>query len=172
MKPSGYRLLLPLALLASAATAGNNPGAHEHGHAELSFAVDGDRVEVLFVSPAYNIVGFEHSARTEDQRQALAEANTWFSGTALIDTTGGTCTVIRSDVHHSGQDHDPGSSGHSGFDVTQTLECPGAGDANALTTPLTARFERLEHLDVQWAGAASQGAMRLEHGEQAIELQR
>ncbi|MFO7528229.1 MAG: DUF2796 domain-containing protein [Marinobacter sp.] len=179
MKRSGYQLLLlPLTLLASAATSSENPGAHQHGHAELSFAVDGNQLEVMFVSPAYNVVGFEHEARTEAQNQALKEANDWFAGTPLIDTPDSTCAVIGSDVHHSGQAHEgkedergDHGGGHSVFEVTQTLACPGVQDADTLTTPLTTRLERLEHLDVQWAGAMAQGALRLEHGEQAIELQ-
>jgi len=182
MKPSGYRLLLlPLALLAgtSTATASENPDAHQHGHAELSFAVDGIKVEVMFVSPAYNVVGFEHEARTETQSRALKEAQAWFAGTPLINTPDNTCTVISSDVHHSGREHEHerGEDGHgnhgtshSAYEVIQTLECTSVQDATTLTTPLTAHFERLEHLDVQWAGAMSQGATRLDHGEQAIEL--
>ncbi|MGF2734144.1 ZrgA family zinc uptake protein [Marinobacter sp. DUT-1] len=180
MKRPGYRLLLlPLTLLAAAATSGENPGAHQHGHAELSFAVDGSKVEVMFASPAYNVVGFEHEVRTEAQSQALNEANDWFAGTPLINTPDGTCSVISSDVHHSGQeqehegredDHGDHGGGHSAFEVIQTLECPGVQDASTLTTPLTTRFERLEHLQAQWAGATSQGATRLEHGERTIEL--
>ncbi len=182
MKRSGNRfLLLPLSLLAGAAISAENPGAHQHGHAELSFAVDGNRVEVMFVSPAYNVVGFEHEARTEDQTRALKEANDWFAGTPLIDTPDNTCTVVSSDVHHTGQHHHHGhegeehgdhGDGHSAFEVTQTLECSGMQDASRLTTPLTTRFERLEHLDVEWAGGMSQGATRLKHGEAGIELGR
>lgn len=182
MKRSGPRLLLlPLALVTAATTAGENPGAHQHGHAELSFAVDGNKVEVMFASPAYNLVGFEHEARTESQTQALEGANAWFATTPLINTPDNTCTVISSDVHHSGQAHEQEGgenghgdhgSGHSAFEVIQTLECTGVQDATVLSTPLTEHFERLEHLDVQWAGSASQGATRLGHGEDSIELQR
>lgn len=180
MNRFGYRLLLlPLSFFAGAAAASENPGAHQHGHAELSFAVEGNQVEVMFFSPVYNVVGFEHEARTEAQTRALKEANDWFAGTPLIDTPDSTCTVISSEVHHNGQeqhhegnehDHGDHGGGHSAYDVIQTLACPGVQDASTLTTPLTTRLERLEHLDVQWAGAMAQGATRLEHGEQAIEL--
>lgn len=180
MKRSGYRwLLLPLSLLAGTVTASENPGAHQHGHAGLSFAVGGNKVEVMFVSPAYNVVGFEHEARTEAQARALKEANDWFTGTPFINTPDSTCTLISSEVHHSGQEqeqhlegneHEDHGGGHSAYEVIQRLECPGVQDATTLSTPLTTRLERLEHLDVQWAGAMAQGATRLEHGEQAIEL--
>lgn len=182
MKRSGSRLLfLPLALITAAASASDNPDAHQHGHAELSFAIEGNKVEVMFVSPAYNVVGFEHEARTEPQTQALEEANAWFAGTPLINTSESTCIVISSDVHHSGQErehegdedgHGDHGGGHSAFEVIQTLECPGVQATSNLTTPLTTRLERLEHLDVQWAGGVSQGATRLDHGESRIELQR
>lgn len=39
-------------------------GAHEHGIASLDVTVDGNKVDIDLHSPAVNIIGFEHSART------------------------------------------------------------------------------------------------------------
>ncbi|MCG7198332.1 DUF2796 domain-containing protein [Marinobacter pelagius] len=177
MKRTGLPLpILSLFLLAGAAVSGENPGAHQHGHAELSFAIDGDRVELMFSSPAYNVVGFEHEARTEPQTRALREASEWLARTSLLNTPDNTCTVIKADVHNSGrqhkEEHGNDGEGHSAFEVVQTLDCPGIQSTKTLTTPLTGQLERLEHLDVQWAGATSQGATRLERGEGTIELRR
>ena len=79
------RYVMPLmtVALASAAlaplTAGaaNNPSAHQHGHAELQVAIDGNTADVFVRSPAYNLLGFEHEPRTEQQHQQLADLEPW-----------------------------------------------------------------------------------------------
>lgn len=54
--------------LAPMALAADNPGAHEHGHARLQMAVEENRIDLMLNSPAYNLAGFEHGARTEAEK--------------------------------------------------------------------------------------------------------
>lgn len=49
-------------------------GAHVHGVAQLSIAQDGDTLEMEFVSPAMNIVGFEHRPADNAELDAMASA--------------------------------------------------------------------------------------------------
>lgn len=49
-------------------------GAHEHGVAHLNVAIEGDNLYIELISPAANIVGFEHHPRTEKQKTAVREA--------------------------------------------------------------------------------------------------
>lgn len=42
-------------------------GAHEHGAAKLLIAQEGEHVEIILETPAYNIIGFEHMPSTEEQ---------------------------------------------------------------------------------------------------------
>jgi hypothetical protein len=55
-------------------------GAHEHGAAKLLIAQEGEHVEIILETPAYNIIGFEHMPSTDEQldvahhaRHSLAE---------------------------------------------------------------------------------------------------
>ena len=48
--------------------------AHVHGIAELNLAIDGDELEIEFVSPADSIVGFEYAPSTDAERKAVADA--------------------------------------------------------------------------------------------------
>lgn len=43
-------------------------GAHVHGIGELNVAIDGEALLVELISPAMDLVGFEHAPRTEAQR--------------------------------------------------------------------------------------------------------
>ncbi|EHJ05626.1 ZrgA family zinc uptake protein [Marinobacter manganoxydans] len=159
--------------------ASDNPGAHQHGHAELQLAIKGEQIDLLFTSPAYNLVGFEHRARSDDQKALVNEVTNWLGQTPLADTSEGGCAVMNAVVHHQaggddhghshGHDH-PDESSHSDFEVTQTLSCPGLGSSQALATPITTRFSGIEHLGVQWVRPQGQGSARLGHGESRFEL--
>ena len=47
---------------------------HMHGVSELMLALDKGSLEIHFESPAANIVGFEHKARSQEQIKMLNEA--------------------------------------------------------------------------------------------------
>ncbi len=48
--------------------------AHEHGHAVLLLATEGDEVQMEFTSPAINIVGFEHQPDSEEDKHKVEQA--------------------------------------------------------------------------------------------------
>nr|BBJ05599.1 hypothetical protein YBY_34480 [Marinobacter nauticus] len=170
-------LLLSLSLATLPVLAADNPGAHQHGHAELQMAIENERVDLLLLSPAYNLIGFEHKPRTDEQRQRVNDTEQWASETAMINTVAGNCTLVSSAMHvgwgkakgddhkhdhgHShSHDHDHGS-GHADIEITQTINCPGLSESAEFETGLMARFPELEHLNVQWVGPQGQGATRL-----------
>lgn len=49
-------------------------GAHEHGVASLNAALDGNLLELQFESPAMNLVGFEHAAKSDADKAKVAAA--------------------------------------------------------------------------------------------------
>ena len=48
--------------------------AHEHGVAQINVAFEGNELYIELISPAANIVGFEHQPRTQDQKAAVKAA--------------------------------------------------------------------------------------------------
>lgn len=59
--------------------------AHEHGVADLRVAVEGSTLLVEFESPLANLVGFEHEARTDAERKAMADLEKRLrAGTGLV----------------------------------------------------------------------------------------
>ena len=48
--------------------------AHEHGVAHMNVAVEGNDIYIELISPAANIVGFEHQPRTQEQKAAVKAA--------------------------------------------------------------------------------------------------
>lgn len=108
--------LLAACTLSTATYAADNPGAHEHGHARLQIAVENNSVDLMFTSPAYNLAGFEHEARTDEEKQRLAEINQWLNTTPLVNTGSANCRVTAATVElggdmeeehdHEGEHHD------------------------------------------------------------------
>ena len=48
-------------------------GKHEHGVAALNVALEGKALEIALDSPAMNLVGFEHAASTDADKQKVAQ---------------------------------------------------------------------------------------------------
>lgn len=49
-------------------------GPHVHGHGTLNIAVEGKRISMELEAPGMDIVGFEHSAKSGEQQDAIAKA--------------------------------------------------------------------------------------------------
>ncbi|AOY89850.1 metal ABC transporter substrate-binding protein [Marinobacter salinus] len=163
--------------------ASDNPGAHQHGHAGLQVAVSGNQIDLIFTSPAYNLLGFEHKARTEAQKIRVKDTIAWLGDTPLVNTPESGCSLNEADVHSDagpdddngdhhdhGHDHGEQPGSHSDIDVTQTLTCSGLEDSDELATPLTTRFPELEELSVEWVWSEGQGSVRLAQGESNFTL--
>jgi len=180
-------ILAATILTAGSTFASDNPGAHQHGHAELQLAIEGNQIDLIFTSPAYNLLGFEHRARTEEQKALVTQTTSWLGETPLVDTAEAGCKVMNAVVHHQaggddhGHDHgyahdhedkhaDENGSTHSDFEVTQSLSCSRLDASEVLSTPLTERFPEIEHLDVEWVWSGGQGAQELSHAESTFKL--
>jgi uncharacterized protein DUF2796 len=175
------RFLIAGSLLPSLAIAAENPGAHEHGRAALQLAIENNRMELIFTSPAFNLAGFEHKARTDEEKQQLADIRQWLETTPLINTESATCTLKSATVslggetgsgddndhhdHHEEHNHHDEHHGeeatHRDYEVTQQLTCDSLAPEALLTSPLPARFPQVEELRIEWVGASGQGSSQL-----------
>lgn len=187
---------IPTLLIAACAfgqpvIAADNPGAHEHGSARLQMAVEDNRIDLMFTSPAYNLAGFEHEARTDEQKQKLAGIRQWLQTNALINTESNACKVTAATVelggdseshgthehhdehhhsdHHEEKDEDKHGHGdnhddkstHRDYEVAQQLECDSDISRQAFNSPLMSRFPELKELSVEWVSASGQGSARI-----------
>ncbi|AZR41715.1 ZrgA family zinc uptake protein [Marinobacter salarius] len=180
--------------LAPVALAADNPGAHEHGHARLQMAVEENRIDLMLNSPAYNLAGFEHGARTEAEKSRLADINRWLETTPLVNTAAADCRVTAAAVelrggednhgedshhdhghdehdHHEAEHHDEeqhGEATHREYDVSQQLECNRIDADQEFTSALMESFEGMEELTVEWVSPSGQGSARLTPSNRAF----
>lgn len=172
-------LPLPVLLLSALTASAENLNAHQHGQAELQLAMDGQSVELMALSPAHNVLGFEHEPRTKAEHDKVEAAVAWLTETPLINTVSGSCSIQTSEVHyayagdnahheehgdHEHEHHESGEATHTDIEVFQTLNCPDLTPDSQMVTSLTEQFPAIEDLDIEWAGPEGQGALRLEPG--------
>ena len=88
--------------------------AHVHGIATLNLAMEGDELEIEFVSPAGNIVGFEHEAVTEAERRAIRDAIEQLrKGNELFDLPlAASCSLHVAEVEHGHGEEEKREDGH------------------------------------------------------------
>ncbi|MEP3562509.1 MAG: DUF2796 domain-containing protein [Marinobacter sp.] len=169
--------ILALGLHSAPTLAQQNLQAHQHGLAELQVAISDQQIDVLLLTPAYNLVGFEHPPRSGEQHQTVESAVAWLERTALVNTGKQQCSPVQSDVqaswndeHAEHHDHHIESAGHSDIEITQRLHCAGLSAATELETGLFDRFPGLEQLNAQWVGPKGQNGARLTPGKHRFQI--
>jgi uncharacterized protein DUF2796 len=122
--------------LAAAADAGHaqqrQAGAHEHGRGTLNIAVEGSRLSVELEAPGADIVGFEHKAKTQKQKAAVAAAKKQLAAPQELFElpVAAGCALKEAKVAFEAEDdhgHDHGAKHHAGKGHGPTDGAKGGG---------------------------------------------
>jgi hypothetical protein len=165
---SKMRLLVStLALLSSVATASDDHddhhsshGAHVHGEATLTMALEGSDVEISLESPAANIIGFEYKASTEEEKRIEVQAARALKSATMFSFAGATCelekvVVVLPDAHKERH------AEHSEVTANYHYRCENLNKLQQVATDLFKEFPKLEKVDAMWVSASGQGAEEL-----------
>ena len=150
-------------------------GAHVHGVAALNVALDGEALYLEFLSPAVNLVGFEHAPADAAERALVQEAQTSLSRPEVLfvlpEAAG--CELADADIETpwtpaaAGSHGAPGpaagaEAGHAGdhadVHAGYRFVCSRPGGIGALEVPLFDRFPMTRRLEVQYVVSGTQGA--------------
>jgi hypothetical protein len=151
--------------------------AHEHGAAQLNIVLDGKVLEVQLDSPAMNLVGFEHAAKSDADKAKISAARSELEKPhALFGLTTGDCALSKKSLqsplfgtsapeHKHAHDHDhekAHDSEHSDIAAHYTLQCQQPDDLKQLDlTELFKRFPGTEKIQVQLIGPNGQQGLEL-----------
>jgi len=101
-------------------------GAHEHGAASLSIALDGSRIYIDLDSPAYNVLGFEHAPSSTAQQDVLDAARLALeSGSSFVFDSVAECSLESAEImfelagesdHEAEHEHEASHSDESDHD--------------------------------------------------------
>lgn len=147
--------------------------AHEHGHAQLMIVQEKNELQLRLISPAMNIVGFEHQASTAAQRHEIEEAKQTLMQPAVLLTLNEEAACVlehagvassllteqsahhedehHEDEHHEEGHHDSEHAGevHSEFVAEYHFECAKPERLSGIDLSLFGVFPGIEELDVQ-----------------------
>ena len=179
-------LALPFALLPFAALAAEHShepdhehdhaehgslDAHEHGAAQLNVVLDGKMLHLQLDSPAMNLVGFEHAARSDADKAKVAAARSQLEQPqALFGVNAGDCNISKQELesplfaehkHEEHHEHDHGSE-HSEIHAHYSLDCQKPEELKQLNLgELFKRFPATEKIQVQLIGPNGQQGLEL-----------
>lgn len=161
--------------------------AHIHGEAELTIAFDGKHLEMQLLSPAANILGFEHAPANDEQRERVHHAeNILQNANALFEFRGTDCASSfvsvempykdlsqhkhRHDNSHAhGRHTEEGHESHSEVVANYVFTCDSSQLAR-IQVLLLDEFPAIENLDAQWITSIKQGAQELSANKPWIDL--
>lgn len=183
-------LLLWLALGASQAAEAHSPDhhdhqepshdhsqeAHVHGIGELLIGQEGEQLDIELISPAINLVGFEHTAVNAEQRAGVKDAEKRLAASDLLfQFESADCRLSahsadfsqvlgdEEDGHHKGEHR-----GHSDIRARYRYQCARPDRLQQMSVNLSRHFPGLQKVQVQWIVNDRQGATVLDNGHTLV----
>ena len=128
--------------------------AHVHGEAELLVALEGSTLEIEFLSPATNILVFEHQPANEVQSLAIESAIETLKQPGLLFRlpSAAKCDPVSIKVESSlakqgEQDHEENT--HSDFTGHYSFRCSDMSRLDSIAIEIFKQFPGTEIIDVQ-----------------------
>ena len=165
--------------------------AHMHGLSELTIAMENQTLEIQLISPAINLIGFEHKARTKEEIAAVSDVLDQlrdhktlfaFSGAncSHVETSIDVASLIDSDNHKNSTKHDDEhdddheehaeNNSHSNIIANYQLFCENKPSLASITVDLFDAFPTTHKIQVMWVVQTRQGAVTLTANKRKIEF--
>ncbi|MGD8909039.1 MAG: DUF2796 domain-containing protein [Chromatiales bacterium] len=153
--------------------------AHVHGEAQLLIALEGDTLEIEFLSPAMNIVGFEHQPQTETQADAVEAAIDTLKQPHLLFSlpSAAKCDPVTIEVETPLSKHDAHAhehahkeESHSDFTSHYHFQCGDISRLDRIEIELFKRFPGTHLIEVQSISNNGQQKIDLTPEHSTLEL--
>ena len=158
-------------------------GSHVHGLTELNVVIANQDVQIEFISPAINLLGFERASSSPEESQLFNEviedlrAAEWLLGDQLEDCQMSTPVFEapefgshemseehedheHEDHNHEHADHDHETGDHADFRVQYLFDCR-SEPPSEFTITAFGRFVGIEEISVRWIVGRQQGVSNL-----------
>lgn len=156
-------------------------GAHEHGHGHLNLVLDGNQLMIELQAPAADLVGFEHAAKSDEEKAQYAKAMAQLKQPDALfrfDPAAG-CKLTQQELQAAKEDHDHDhdhdhqqsdgkhdehqhdDAGHADMGAMYTYTCATPAKLTGLEATLFSVYPSLEKLSVQGILPSGQTAAEL-----------
>lgn len=134
-------------------------GSHTHGQATLTFVLEGNEAELAFATATANIVGFEHLAGNDTERQLVQKMMADFTNASWFSfSKDANCTVTETDISSDLTAERSSAPTHADLNANYRLLCQNPALLQQLTLDLSAVAAGVEKVSVQWILNGEQGA--------------
>ena len=162
----------------------SDSAAHIHGEAALNIVMAESLLEIEFISPAYNLVGFEHKANSSEENATVKQAILLLEDPIKIfKLTDAKCelkkTLVDSDLiseekhHHHDHHHEAKetkSESHLDFRANYSFFCEQASFPSAIKISLFEYFDNLTKVKSKWISNQKQGYKVLTSNDKSIQF--
>jgi hypothetical protein len=184
--------LLAAGLAAAPAIAGEQHrelGRHVHGHGTLNIAIEDKRVTMELEAPGMDIVGFEHSAESKEQKTAVKKANALLAqplslfkppksaGCVVADAKVAIGAKPEGGEHRDaqamadgGEHAQEGHGGHNEFHATYALVCDKPVNLTSLVFDYFKLFPGAQELTVNVVTGKSQNQLEVSRENPSLDL--
>ena len=190
MKKSIYYSLLMSAMMSvAAAEETRQVDKHEHGVGELNIAVEGSAINLEFMIPGADIVGFEYEAKSDSDMALVNTALSKFQDFENIFTlsSSGNCNLVdaeidinQGDEHEDEHDHDDhgehddhdehDEEAHNEFVAHYSFNCGNIKEIDRISFPYFTTFPNSGELEVQFVSEKGSTGFEVEGDEPFIDL--
>lgn len=148
-------------------------GAHDHGHATLNLVQEGKTIQLMLESPAVNIIGFEHAAKTPQEKQKIENAIERLKqgGKLFGFPAAAQCAQIKVELESEHAEHDSHNDeheskdeeheSHSEFEVSYQFVCDAPTKLDTLKVHFFEFFPLTEEIEAQLVTEKRQFAAEL-----------
>jgi hypothetical protein len=145
-------------------------GAHEHGRGTLNVAVEGKRVTMELEVPGADIVGFEHAAKTSQQKAALEKGKAQLlAPQALFKLPAAAgCAVSAANVEVEAGGQPKGE--HSEFHAQYAFDCQTPASLTSIEFDYFRAFTRAKRLEVSVITPKGQNKFSVSRAKPRIDL--
>ncbi|WP_076419253.1 DUF2796 domain-containing protein [Colwellia sp. UCD-KL20] len=143
--------------------------SHVHGLSEITVAIDGEILDIHFLSPAINLMGFEHKASNPKEFELVREAKDTLSNNQSIFTfVGAVCAPIKADINvdalinsHEGKEAHGSHDDHSQVEASYRYQCKDIDDLSAISVDIFKHFIGIKKIKAMWINNFNQGVATL-----------
>ncbi len=147
-------------------------GAHAHGAANLSVLVDGRTLEIEMHAPGADIVGFEHAAKSDADRAAVAKALKILreDTTLFAPPNAAKCKITEAYAEFGKEAHGKADVSHREFEMRRIYTCEAPEKLDHVDVGLFQKFSSLKEIDAAVVGPKEQRGQELTPRDSRLRL--
>ena len=158
--------------------------AHVHGKGQVNIAIEGDHLFMELESPGADIVGFEHEARSDAEKEAVKQAIAKLGDPMMLmrfDADAG-CEVHSASAgiegeHDEHDEHDEhksheGEEAHGAFVAKYEIECDDMDALDSIEFTYFNEFSNAQSLDIVVIDGSGQSRSEVDRANPVLKLKK